>query len=123
VEISIADGPLAVDATVSGERATVTLRGDLDMAAAPRVRDLLATVQTCGARRVVVVLDGCTFLDSTGLAVLVSLRRRCRLNGGDVILRAPTAAAMRLLAAAGMLRLFRIELPGTAPLRRIERVG
>lgn len=119
MEICIADRGLTADASTNGSDARVRLRGEVDMSTAPRLRDLFTTLFEAGVTRFDVDLAGCTFLDSTGMGVLLWMRRRCRLRGGELTLTAPASAVLRVLAAAGTLRFFRVDLGDTVPEQRV----
>jgi anti-sigma B factor antagonist len=83
---------------------TVRLDGELDMANADWVDDTLAAA---GAhhRRIAVELDAVSFLDSTGIRVLQSLRTRSRELNIEVSFVKPSAAVERVLDAAGLIDL------------------
>ena len=53
----------------------VVVRGELDIATVPRLRDALTDVQASGAREVALDLSGVSFIDSTGLHLLLSHAR------------------------------------------------
>ena len=55
---------------VSGVR-VVAVRGELDIATSPGVRELLSDAATDQARPLVIDLGECEFIDSTGLAALL----------------------------------------------------
>jgi anti-sigma B factor antagonist len=55
---------------VNGVR-VVAVRGELDIATSPRVRELLDDAASDGARPLVIDLGLCEFVDSTGLAALL----------------------------------------------------
>ncbi len=94
--------------------ARVALRGELDLAAAPRLSDglaelcALAPVQPTGHRQVVHLdLSALTFIDSTGLGALLQTRDALRAAGWTVHLIGPYGQCMWLLrfaAASGWLR-------------------
>lgn len=63
---------------------TLTLTGRFDAYTTPPVLDWLAHARTRGTGRLVVDLDGVTFIDSTALAALVKGMKQCRELGGDL---------------------------------------
>jgi anti-anti-sigma factor len=83
---------------------TVGLEGDLDLAEADWVEDTLAAA-TPHHRRVDVVLDKVTFLDSGGLRAIVTLVQRAGILHLDLRLCRPSPAVKRTLGAAGLLEL------------------
>ena len=87
---------------------TLRLIGEIDMDTSSILRRRLETDP------LVTVLDlrDVTFLDSTGLMVLVNANRD-RVDGG-LVLRSPAGAVSRVLELAGMDQLFRIERPESA---------
>jgi anti-sigma B factor antagonist len=64
--------------------AVLHARGRLDMVAAPQLRALVTDVVGKGARRLVVDLEGTTFLDSSGLGALIAGLKTARQAGGDL---------------------------------------
>ena len=56
----------------------VAARGELDMATAPRLRDLTIARLTAGDQAIVLDLSEVEFLDSTGLGTLVAILKRTR---------------------------------------------
>ena len=97
----------------------VTTRGDLDLAAKPRLREQLrqATAEAAGRRvegnhfpAVVVDLSGLSFMDAAGLGGLLEHRSVLRERGGDLWLVAPEGgAAYRLLELVGLDKLLRVH--------------
>jgi len=69
--------------------------GSLDAYTAPRVRDRIAKLTTAGVNCFVIDLAKATFIDSAGLAVLVSALKRSRQTGGDVKLVWPSTENSR----------------------------
>jgi anti-anti-sigma factor len=78
----------------------VRITGDLDLATSPRVDDALASAPV--AERVVIDLTGCTFVDSSGMRVLVQVARDAPGSGRGVSLVAPGAGIRRVLEISGV---------------------
>lgn len=97
----------ATDFEVTHEAATdaagvVVVRGELDLSTAPVVRRRITQVIEGGAREIVVDLTESTFLDSSGLGVLVGAVKRLRPLGGRILVVATAARLMRTLAITGL---------------------
>jgi anti-anti-sigma factor len=90
---------LGVEAAEGGGR-VVTARGELDLAAAERLWEQLEPLLAAGA---LVVFDGTqmTFLDSSGLRVLLQAHKRAESDGAQFRVVAPQDAAQRVLQLAG----------------------
>lgn len=101
----------AFSATVSriGGRVLVEVGGELDVYSSPHLRStLLDLIDGQGNLALVIDLADLQFIDSTGLGVLLTALRRSRAHGGDVVLRNPTPATLRLLRVTGMDRVFTV---------------
>lgn len=80
----------------------ITLHGDLDMANAARVRDLLVGV---AGSTVVVDLANLEFLDSSGIAALLGARTRILASGNEFQLRGARGIVRRVLEMTGLAHL------------------
>ena len=61
---------------------TVRLVGEIDMDTAPKARDAALCAMRQHASTIHIDLSGGTFMDSTGLEVLLATRRHAELEGG-----------------------------------------
>jgi anti-sigma B factor antagonist len=86
-----------------GDR-TLVLHGELDIATAPELIDLLARLRHHG-HAVTVDLAEVTFMDSTGLTALMDARRQSESNGWAFSVRRPSPAVRRVFDLAGVTRL------------------
>lgn len=66
--------------------AVVALEGELDLATAPQVRDAVFDAIAVNGERVAVDMTGCTFIDSTGLRILIEAARKVQENDGKLVL-------------------------------------
>ncbi|HUR17364.1 MAG TPA: STAS domain-containing protein [Acidimicrobiales bacterium] len=70
-----------VEAEVVGTQAVVVVTGEIDALTAPALNAKLLELAETGVERVVVDLQGVTFIESVGLGTLVAARKR--LGTGD----------------------------------------
>jgi anti-sigma B factor antagonist len=92
-----------------GEWILVVL-GEIDVATSPRLRAELASVLDRGARTIVLDLSAMSFIDSSGLGVLVGALKRLReQQGDDIVVRGLQDPVRRVFEITGLTELFRIE--------------
>ena len=85
---------------LNGDR-TLVLYGELDIATAPELVDLLARLRHYG-HAVTVDLAEVTFMDSTGLTTLMDARKQADSNGWQFSVRRPSHAVKRVFELAGV---------------------
>ena len=93
---------------VDGQTPVLSIRGEIDVATAPELRDRLLAVAQTGNEIVVVDLSEVTFLDSTALGVLVSGLKRFRSGGGDLRLVVTGRSVAKVLEITGLAEVFPI---------------
>lgn len=67
----------------------------IDAFSAPQLRESLEALLADGVSQFIIDLSQTPFLDSSGMAVLVSLLKRARQAGGDVKLVKPASEAVQ----------------------------
>jgi len=70
---------------------TITVKERLDVVSAPQLKSEVEKLQEQGVVDFVIDLAETPFMDSAGMAVLVTLLRRCRMKNGTVKLVWPRA--------------------------------
>ena len=100
---------LDVATTAGDATTTLALTGELDPATAPVLADAIASLETAGVDDVVIDLAGVTFLDSSGVRVLVSAREQLRASGATLTLRAPSPNIRRVLEITGLGEVIAID--------------
>jgi anti-sigma B factor antagonist len=85
--------------------ATVVVDEDLDLGTAPALREQIVSRTDAGYGRIVVDVSGCTFMDSTGLSLLLTIHQRLAAEGGS----------LRVVGAAGQVASV-LEISGVADL-------
>ncbi|HLU71923.1 MAG TPA: STAS domain-containing protein [Nonomuraea sp.] len=91
-----------------GERIVVSLAGEVDADNVSRVRQCLADAVRAHGPRLVVDLTGLTFIDTTGLGVLVRQLADLRERDGTMALVAPDGQVLRRLRRTNLAPLFPI---------------
>jgi anti-sigma B factor antagonist len=92
----------------------VTVFGELDLASAPRVREALEGALD-GEGEVVVDLRACTFVDSTGMAVLAAAAMKFTERDRRFVLRGVRPRVLRVLEVAGLTSHSSVEIEPAPP--------
>jgi anti-anti-sigma factor len=80
----------------------VAMRGELDLATAPRLAVRIDAARRGGARRILVDMTAAEFCDSTGLRALVGCRQEIDAGGGRVAVAVLEGSAVdRMFTLAG----------------------
>ena len=86
------------------------LSGELDHHGARNaLRELELAVDAALPRKLVLDLEGVTFMDSSGIALILRAQQRMQLLDGSLLVRSVPAQARRVLDAAGISRLVTIK--------------
>lgn len=87
----------------------VTLSGEVDIATRRKVDDFVALEVDACPGTLVIDLAAVTFVDSTGLSMLVTAQRAVAAKGGRVVVRHPSAQFRALLHMTGVDGLVTVE--------------
>lgn len=83
-------------------RSTVSLAGECDIGTAPKLQEALQTLRPPDVTHVVLDATDLEFLDSTGLAVIVSAFKRLKEADGALSIACPHGAVQRVLEISGL---------------------
>lgn len=98
-----------VDVTEEAGQVVAHVSGEIDLSNCLLIRD--AIEPHLGSRqRIVLDLSTVSFMDSSGLRVLLQARTSLSADGGSLVLRNPSRATRRLLSASGTADLFEAEI-------------
>ena len=90
----------------SGEPVVVTVRGEVDLATAPELESCVSRAFEGAPGAVILDLAALTFIDSSGLRVLVTLARDATTRGSSMALRNVPPHAQRVLDLTGLADIF-----------------
>ena len=95
-------GVLTISSERDGNLHTVELEGELDLATAPDVEEELERVEATDAEAIILDLSGLTFIDSTGIRLVLATARRSRADSNRLTLLRGTAAVQRAFEISGV---------------------
>jgi anti-sigma B factor antagonist len=96
---------LDVVTSVDGTSATVSISGELDVYTAPELRTRLHELVDGGVGLLTLDLAGLSFIDSSGLGVIVGALKRLRERDGTLQLRAPSRSTAKVLEITGLAKI------------------
>jgi anti-anti-sigma factor len=80
--------------------------GRLDVAGAPALKDAIAEAARSGPTRVVIDMEGVSFVDSTGLGSVIAALKQLRSTQGELRLAAPNQQVRVVLELTTLDRVF-----------------
>jgi anti-sigma B factor antagonist len=89
--------------------AVVAVAGEIDVYTSPSLQERLVEVLKDETSSIVLDLSQVTFLDSTGLGVLITALKRCRSAGGDLVLVTAQANVLKVLEITGLNDVFQVR--------------
>jgi anti-sigma B factor antagonist len=87
----------------------LVLSGELDVVSAPELKQHLAVVLAESHDRVMLDLNGLTFVDSAGVSVLIRAKQTAETSGRTLVLRRPTEQLERVFALVGLANWLAVE--------------
>jgi stage II sporulation protein AA (anti-sigma F factor antagonist) len=78
----------------------IQVEGELDLAVIGELEEGLARAGEC--RHLLIGLERCEFIDSTGLATLLRAHYQFAERGGGVVVYAPSDQVLRILSVTGL---------------------
>lgn len=95
-----------VESKARGDWIVVTVKGEVDVYTAPKLKDELLGLIEEGKNQIVVDLEGVEFMDSSGLGVLVGALRRLKEREGTLALVCTKGPVLRILSITGLNKVF-----------------
>jgi anti-sigma B factor antagonist len=79
----------------------IQVEGELDLAVAQQLADALTRAKR-ECRHLLIGLEGCEFIDSTGIAAIVHAHNELAESGGQLVVCGPRAQVLRVLSITGL---------------------
>ena len=87
----------------------VTLKGELDTAAAAEVEKTLQPLYTTNGKDVVIDCEGLEYIASSGLRILISILKGAKAGGSKVILKNMNEDIKSVFKLTGFINIFEVE--------------
>jgi anti-anti-sigma factor len=102
--LSVAGGQILqiAESSIGANRCELRLEGELDLWSVERLQAVLQRV-TRDNSAVVVGLQSCEFVDSTGIALFLQVRRQLESEGGRLVLYGCSDQVQRIFEVAGLI--------------------
>ena len=114
--------PLSIERVRHPAAVVSRVRGELDILTAPLLRSELNELAQ-GTDPAVLEVNGVSFVDSTGISVLVAGYMRFKERGLDLVLAGPQAQMRRVLEVSGLSRVLTIHESEGAALDGLAHSG
>jgi anti-sigma B factor antagonist len=118
--MSLTDADFTVVSPAGSRECIVRARGEVDIYTGPSLRDVLRDALTTGASTVTIDMTDVSFIDSSGLSVIIGAHKKAEDGGIALVLQGPTARVVRLLELTGLNRVLNVvaaPLPGDGALQ------
>jgi anti-anti-sigma factor len=89
------------ESSIGPDRCELQLEGELDLWSVERLQAVLERVARDNSA-VVVGLQSCDFVDSTGIALFLQVRRQLEAEGGRLVLYGCSDQVLRIFTVAGL---------------------
>jgi anti-anti-sigma factor len=89
------------ESSIGPDRCELQLEGELDLWSVERLQAVLHRVARDNSA-VAVGLQSCEFVDSTGIALFLQVRRRLEAKGGRLVLYGCSDQVLRIFTVAGL---------------------
>jgi anti-sigma B factor antagonist len=86
--------------------AVLEVQGEVDLYASSQLRDAILRLTEEGENRIVIDLNNVSFMDSSGLGVLVAGLKRARERGGELALVFGEGSVQKVLGITGLDKVF-----------------
>jgi anti-sigma B factor antagonist len=99
----------ALDVDTTATTAHLTLAGELDMATTEQTRSAALAVLDADVSELCIHMSEVSFIDSSGLSVLVEIQIDAEHRGIDLELVDPSPRVLRLFEITGLVGVFKIS--------------
>ena len=113
--------PLKIESRLEGKDAGVlSLTGELDVSNVAEAREAALKLLAGGVKRLVVELSNLEYIDSSGLGMLIGLRKREKESGGTLAIAGAQGRVTRVLEITGLDQILDLYDDAAAALKEVS---
>ncbi|MEQ8190368.1 MAG: STAS domain-containing protein [Candidatus Eremiobacterota bacterium] len=86
----------------------INIEGEIDVYTSPKVKEALNDLIQKGNNNIIVNLEGVSYIDSTGLGVLIGALKRVKENNGDIKLVCTNLQIKKIFDITGLVKIFEL---------------
>jgi anti-anti-sigma factor len=98
----VPQAPFDMESAQDGEKRSLRLTGELDIATVPRVEQAVERLLSARPDELMLDLGGLDFVDSSGLRMCVALHQRAGAEGWRLSMRRPAEQALAVFRMSGV---------------------
>jgi stage II sporulation protein AA (anti-sigma F factor antagonist) len=115
---------LEVTTDLKNDVLIVRLNGELDHHSAEHVKaELEKKIETNTFRHMLVSLENLTFMDSSGIGVLIGRYKKLKQHGGQLMLAHVDASIYRIFEMSGLFKIIDVQPTEADALKRLEEIA
>lgn len=113
--------PLTIESRREGEAAAVlALAGEVDVSNVGEARAAALSLLEDGTKRLILDISGVTYMDSSGLGMLVGVLKRLRESEGELAIAGAAPGVKRLFEITGLEQIFSLYDDMAAALKEVR---
>lgn len=93
---------------INNETMGINIEGEIDVYTSPKVKEALNDLINKGHYNLIVNLEGVSYIDSTGLGVLIGALKRVKEHNGDIKLICNNMQIKKIFDITGLVKIFGI---------------
>jgi stage II sporulation protein AA (anti-sigma F factor antagonist) len=111
---------LKIELEVKQEVLCIRLSGELDHHSADNLREqTIKAIETYGIQHIVLNLAQLSFMDSSGLGVILGRYKQIKQHNGEMVVCAISPSVQRLFEMSGLFKIIRLEPTEENALQRL----
>ena len=96
---------MKIDKSIYDDYATLTLKGEFDTFYCPKLQEEVEGLLTSGISHVILNLRLVKFINSTALGAIIKAYKRCKAEGGQLVISQPSTFARDIITKLGISKL------------------